>query len=46
MLNAVMKRYEFWFVVGSQHLYGPEVLEQVAEHAQVMDRRGTGRFLL
>jgi L-arabinose isomerase len=27
---------KFWFVVGSQHLYGPEVLEEVAAHAQVM----------
>ena len=26
-----MKQYEFWFVVGSQFLYGPEVLETVAE---------------
>lgn len=25
-----MKQYEFWFVVGSQFLYGPEVLETVA----------------
>jgi len=31
-----MKKYEFWFVVGSQYLYGPETLDQVAEHAQVM----------
>ena len=22
-----MRNYEFWFVVGSQFLYGPEVLE-------------------
>lgn len=29
-----MKDYEFWFVTGSQHLYGPEVLDQVAEDAQ------------
>ena len=26
-----MKNYEFWFVVGSQFLYGPEVLETVEE---------------
>ena len=31
-----MKSYEFWFVVGSQHLYGPEVLETVALHAAEM----------
>ncbi len=24
---------EIWFLTGSQHLYGPEVLDQVAEHA-------------
>ena len=28
--------YEFWFVVGSQYLYGPEVLETVAARAQEM----------
>ena len=27
-------KYEFWFVVGSQFLYGPEVLETVAQRAQ------------
>lgn len=26
--------YEFWFVVGSQHLYGEETLKHVAEDAQ------------
>ena len=26
-----MKNCEFWFVVGSQFLYGPEVLETVAQ---------------
>lgn len=31
-----MKDYEFWFVVGSQFLYGPEVLEIVAQRAQKM----------
>ncbi len=25
--------YEVWFVTGSQHLYGPETLETVAQHA-------------
>jgi len=24
----------FWFVIGSQHLYGPEALKQVAENGQ------------
>ena len=28
--------YSFWFVVGSQFLYGPEVLETVASRAQEM----------
>lgn len=28
--------YEFWFVVGSQFLYGPEVLDTVADRAQKM----------
>ena len=25
---------EFWFITGSQHLYGPETLQQVAAHSQ------------
>lgn len=25
---------EFWFVVGSQHLYGPEALDEVKRHAE------------
>ncbi|MGN0148992.1 MAG: L-arabinose isomerase [Clostridia bacterium] len=25
-----IKEFEFWFITGSQHLYGPETLEQVA----------------
>ncbi|MBP3523121.1 MAG: L-arabinose isomerase [Clostridia bacterium] len=31
-----MKQYEFWFVVGSQFLYGPQVLETVAARAAEM----------
>ncbi len=31
-----MKKYKFWFVVGSQELYGPEVLETVAARAAEM----------
>ena len=31
-----MKNYEFWFVVGSQTLYGEEVLETVARRADEM----------
>lgn len=30
------RKYKFWFVVGSQHLYGPEVLKEVAAHAKEM----------
>jgi len=29
-----IKPYVFWFITGSQHLYGPETLEQVEEHSQ------------
>ena len=29
-----MKQLEVWFVTGSQHLYGPETLEQVAQDSQ------------
>ena len=29
-----LKTYEVWFVTGSQHLYGPETLAQVAEHSR------------
>lgn len=31
-----MRKYEFWFVVGSQFLYGPEVLETVEARAREM----------
>ena len=31
-----LKQYEFWFVVGSQDLYGDDVLRQVDEHSRVM----------
>jgi L-arabinose isomerase len=34
MLNLNLNRV--WFVTGSQHLYGPQVLEQVAANAQQM----------
>lgn len=32
----MMSNYEFWFVVGSQFLYGPQVLDIVAERAAKM----------
>lgn len=40
------KQLEVWFVVGSQHLYGPKTLEQVANNAQEMVQglNATGRF--
>jgi L-arabinose isomerase len=31
-----LKTQEVWFVTGSQHLYGPETLKQVAAHSQEM----------
>ena len=31
-----IKDYEFWFVVGSQFLYGPQVLDTVAARAAEM----------
>src|SRR5215210_5904051 len=33
-----LKQFEVWFVTGSQHLYGPETLEHVAEHSQSIAR--------
>jgi L-arabinose isomerase len=29
-----LKKFEVWFITGTQHLYGEETLRQVAEHAQ------------
>lgn len=29
-----LSNYEVWFLTGSQHLYGPETLEQVAAHSK------------
>ncbi len=31
-----MSKVEFWFVTGSQHLYGPETLAQVGKNSQVI----------
>ncbi|WP_211744916.1 L-arabinose isomerase [Paenibacillus sp. Marseille-Q4541] len=31
-----LKPLQFWFVTGSQHLYGPETLDQVEEHSRHM----------
>ncbi len=30
------KQLEVWFVVGSQHLYGPKTLQQVAENSRIV----------
>ncbi len=35
------KELEVWFVTGSQHLYGPETLKQVAEDSQVIAKAFT-----
>jgi L-arabinose isomerase len=29
-----LKKFEVWFITGSQHLYGPETLAKVAEHSK------------
>ena len=39
-----MNNYEFWFVVGSQALYGPEVLETVAKRAEEMAQEMSKRL--
>jgi L-arabinose isomerase len=31
-----LKKYEYWFIVGSQDLYGDETLKQVADHARII----------
>ncbi len=31
-----LKKFEVWFVTGSQHLYGEETLKQVAEHSKII----------
>src|SRR5687767_12103692 len=31
-----LKQFDVWFVTGSQHLYGPETLDQVAEHSRAI----------
>lgn len=33
-----LKRLEIWFITGSQHLYGPETLKQVAAHSREISR--------
>lgn len=29
-----LKPYEFWFITGSQHLYGPEAIQEVENHSR------------
>ena len=41
-----LKQFEVWFVTGSQHLYGPETLEQVAEHSRQIARALDGAAAL
>ena len=38
MTNSIkdLNHFEIWFVTGSQHLYGPETLEQVAANSQAI----------
>jgi len=39
--SATLDGYEVWFLTGSQHLYGPETLAQVAEQSrQIADELG------
>jgi len=33
------KAYEFWFVTGSQHLYGEETLKKVNEHSEIISEK-------
>lgn len=37
-MSLNLKQFEVWFVTGSQHLYGPETLKQVARHSQEIAR--------
>ncbi len=34
-----LSEYEIWFLTGSQHLYGPEAIEQVAAHSRAIAAR-------
>lgn len=36
MIN--LKTFEVWFITGSQHLYGPETIEKVADHSREIAR--------
>ncbi|MEP7357232.1 MAG: hypothetical protein ABI847_08330, partial [Anaerolineales bacterium] len=32
-MPIALKQLEVWFITGSQHLYGPQTLQTVADHA-------------
>jgi len=34
MDKSTFDRYRVWFITGSQHLYGPETLDQVARDSR------------
>ena len=36
MKNRKLSDYQVWFVTGSQHLYGPKTLEQVAKNSETI----------
>ncbi|MRR52866.1 MAG: L-arabinose isomerase, partial [Rhodocyclaceae bacterium] len=35
-MSTSLKKFQVWFVTGSQKLYGPEILKKVAEHSREM----------
>ena len=35
-MEQLFKQLEVWFVIGSQHLYGDKILQQVAENAELV----------
>ena len=37
-METIKNNYKFWFIIGSQHLYGEEVLKEVASHAEEMTK--------
>lgn len=41
-----MEQYEFWFIVGSQHLYGEEVLKTVEKRAKEMAHKISAHSLI
>jgi L-arabinose isomerase len=42
-LTTSLEEYEVWFLTGSQHLYGPETLEQVATQSRaIAEQLGAG----